>query len=157
MKVKYFLVSIIIILLFGYVVFTRYFTGKSILCDSEQVIIVSNSQKEAKLDAHYSLIFNPDNTGLLRAVGAVNINEDYYTLNRVLYFNYIKEDSGKIHKVTVTEEKVNRTDNLSTDIFHTYFLPEKPGDSFFAVIKDLNENALFVRGLTYPYFICKAH
>ncbi|MGL5388499.1 MAG: FidL-like protein [Enterobacterales bacterium] len=157
MKVKYFLTSIVIILLLGYACIITFFNKKSILCDSEQIITISNSKEEAKLDALYSLIFNHDNTGLLRAVGAVSINGEYYGLNRVLHFNYVKERSGKMYKFTITEEKINRADTLSTELFHTYFLPEKPGDSFFAGIKNLNENAIFVRGLTYPYFICKTH
>jgi hypothetical protein len=131
------------------------FGEKSIKCDSDLNVEIKNSKLSANMDSIFSVLLQHGGVGLIRAVGVVNVDDKSYELNRILYFNYSKENVGGMYKFTIFEEKINGTDTTPSDLFNTYFLPEKPNVPFYISLKKLHKNALLINGLTHPYFVCK--
>lgn len=126
-----------------------------IRCDSEQIVKVESRKINAYMDSVISILLYKDNTGVVKIIGAIEESNKLYDLNRSLYFTYEYENDTKTYKVIVKKEVINNTDSTPSDLYHTYFLPEKPGVDFFVTMKRLKKNSVLVSGLAHPYFICK--
>lgn len=148
-----FFLAVLFCLCFFYFLFFN--KTKTIFCVSEQVVNVMTVDATAKMDTSTSILLYGDGKGLVKNLGRIVFNGENFEVNRTLYIQYTDDDNDGIYNVIINEEKLSPGDTVPSEIFHKYFLPEKPGDIFLVKMKILNRNALVISGLSNPYFICK--
>lgn len=149
--------NVFLFFLFSFFIIIIYFNysfRKVIRCDSEQIVTINNGNIAARMDAYVSVFLYKKNTGMIKSMGVISINNVDFQLNRTMYFSYQFENDTGIYSIKVHEENVNSNDTVSSSVYHAYFLPEKIGSTFFITIKKIKNNALLVSGLAYPYFVC---
>lgn len=126
-------------------------------CESNFSLVAfwqNNKSDPVKINADLVLTFIDKENGILSATGTVEKKGNIYVLTRRLNFHTSPNMLNGMKKVTFTRESAHPADNTPDDIWQRYFIPERLGIDFYASMKMLNDNTLFVKTFSSPYSIC---
>lgn len=128
-------------------------TPPYIKCEGNVIMTVNYENINASADAAVQFIPKDKHDGVLKITGTLFRDGVTMDINRSYAVSF-----SNVHKtnyeVTVKKETVHQTDGVPQDFFYHDFFPEKIGEPFIMSLTKVNDNALLVEGLAYPYFIC---
>lgn len=87
-------------------------------------------------------------------VGSVKGRNIQYIISRRVFLSTRESGFKGLTRSMITREEHQPIDNIPNDIWQRHVLPEVPGVAFYMEMKRLDNNLLFVKGLTNPFFIC---
>lgn len=123
-------------------------------CESDVLYDVHYIDGNVTLDASYALVLGKGRNGFLQINGVVKKDGHKSNVDRIYYFNYEKNEKVGVYKVKFFREKIRASDTTNTQLFHSNFLPDKPGEEVYIKASYIEYNVYFIEGFSSPYFMC---
>jgi|SRR5690606_4337188 len=126
-------------------------------CEADVRYDVFEEGKQHTLDALYVLALGTRNQGFLHITGVLNSKGKKEDIDRTYNFTFKKNGEVGLYGIKIFKEKVSSYDGVDSNFFHTYFLPDRPGEDLY--IKAISpDNGLYLfGGFSYPFFMCSVH
>ncbi|AGP46857.1 hypothetical protein M621_05705 [Serratia plymuthica S13] len=86
--------------------------------------------------------------------GSIRVDDKEYIVSRMIFFTLQKSDLDGIYKTKIISEEKIKNDNVSDLLWHKYFLSTPIGMQFNSEVIKLNKNAIFLKELSNPIFVC---
>lgn len=115
---------------------------------------VRYSDGNVTLDAVYALVLGKGRNGFLQVNGVVKKDGHKSNVDRIYYFNFEKNEKVGVYKVKIFREKISTSDTTNSQLFHSRFLPDKPGEDVYIKASNIEDNIYFIEGFSSPYFMC---
>lgn len=152
MKMRYRIINVsisfIIMLFFVFLFFTK---SKNTEYKCQGSINASISHSDVHLDAHITQIYSNGSFDIpYTVIGSIRKGDDTYVLFRDGNFHLSK---NRIMR-KITNENINAPDNVEHNLWEDNFLTRKYNVEFYQTEIELNEQLVFIRGLSGPLMIC---
>ncbi|MEX3137547.1 FidL-like protein [Serratia ureilytica] len=123
-------------------------------CESDVTYDIYNEGQRSNIDALYVLMLGKENQGVLHISGVYNEHNKKLELDRTYYFTYQYSNKVGIYTILISKERTSKFDSVNSDIFHTNFLPEIPGEKTYIKVTSPEKDIYFFEALSYPLFMC---
>lgn len=123
-------------------------------CEADVRYNVYDDGEQHSLDALYVLAMNAKNQGFLHITGVINHNGKKENIDRTYNFTFKKNGKVGLYSIQIFKEKVSLYDSVDSGFFHTYFLPDRPGEDLYIKASSPDKGLYFFEGFSYPFFMC---
>ncbi|EMJ5884531.1 hypothetical protein RVX78_004591 [Enterobacter cloacae] len=106
------------------------------------------------LDALYVLAVGPRNQGFLHITGVLNSKGKKKDIDRTYSFTFKENGKVGLYGIQIFKEKVSSYDGVDSNIFHDYFLPDKPGEELYIKASSPDGGLYLFQGFSYSFFMC---
>lgn len=135
--------------------YNNYQSRKPFRCDNQiKTLITMQDRENLALILHITVVFTSPEKGDLVATGSLTGGKKDYIVSRKVTFETKHSALSGINKTTINSEVRHEIDNIPDEIWQKYIMPEKIGVEFYLETKRLNKNAVLIKGLSNPYFVC---
>ncbi|MDS1916212.1 hypothetical protein QSI79_23255 [Enterobacter asburiae] len=123
-------------------------------CEADVVYDVYDGEKKYTLDALYVLAIDSKSKGFLHISGVMKSEGKKEDLDRTYSFNYKNNEKIGVYGIKIFKEKISTYDTINNNFFHTYFLPDKPGEELYIKASSPEQGLYLFEGFSYPFFMC---
>lgn len=135
--------------------YNSYKSWEPFRCDTQiKTLITLQDQENLALNLHITIVFTSPEKGDLVAAGSLTGAKKDYIVARKISFETKHSALSGINKTTINSEVHHEIDNVPDELWEQYIMPEKTGVEFYLESKRLNKNAVLIKGLSNPYFVC---
>ncbi|HFS8112842.1 TPA: hypothetical protein ACH2I9_004200 [Enterobacter asburiae] len=125
-------------------------------CEADVRYDVFEDGEQHTLDALYVLALGTKKQGFLHITGVLNSKGKKVDIDRTYNFTLKKNGKVGLYGIQIFKEKVSSYDDVDSDFFHTYFLPDKPGEELYIKASSPDTGLYLFEGFSYPFFMCNS-
>ncbi|MGF6190378.1 hypothetical protein [Serratia sp. 2723] len=107
-----------------------------------------------EVNTHVDIIFRSPHDGIMKFSGSIKNKGNSYNLRRTVYFTVTPSELENVNEIVFTRTESHPLDNTPENLWHNRVLPQTPGIGFYSKIKELNNNAIIIKGFTNPLVVC---
>ncbi|ELE9247844.1 hypothetical protein RM352_004280 [Enterobacter kobei] len=123
-------------------------------CEADVRYDVFEEGQQHTLDALYVLALGARNQGFLHITGVLSSKGKKEDIDRTYSFTFKKNGKVGLYGIQIFKEKVSAYDGVDSNFFHTYFLPDKPGEELYIKASSPDNGLYLFEGFSYPFFMC---
>lgn len=123
-------------------------------CEADVRYDVFEEDEHHTLDALYVFALGARNQGFLHITGVLNSKSKKKDIDRTYSFTFKKNGKVGLYGIQIFKEKVSAYDGVDSAFFHTYFLPDKPGEELYIKASSPDGDLYLFEGFSYPFFMC---
>ncbi|MFT2794314.1 MULTISPECIES: hypothetical protein [Serratia] len=124
-------------------------------CDAQLFAHLKINEADAvEVNTHVDVIFRSAYDGILKFSGSIKNKGHDYILRRTVYFTVAPSELENVNEIVFTRTESHPTDNTPADLWQNRVLPQTPGIGFYSKIRDLDRDAIIIKGFTNPLIVC---
>lgn len=155
---KYILSLLIFLFLFLFLFLFFYYqinkTDNPFLCDSQLISKLEIDDKSVEINLYAKNLIYIDSESTMSLTGSIAVNNSEYVVNRKIKFVLNKTSLHDLYTTKIIKDEKQKNDDVSDSVWHRYFLSTPLNTQFNTEIIKLNNNAIFLKELANPIFIC---
>lgn len=135
--------------------YNSYQSWEPFRCDTQiKMLITTQDQENIAINLHVNIVFTSPEGGDLVAAGSLTGGKKDYIVFKKISFETKQSALSGFNKTTINSELRHEIDNVPDQLWQQYIMPAKTGVEFYLEPKRLNKNAMLIKGLSNPYFVC---
>lgn len=107
-----------------------------------------------EINVYASNVISWSDENSMSLTGSIKVDDKEYIVSRMVFFTLQKSKLDGLYKTKIISEEKIKNDNVPDSLWQKYFL-STPIDIYFnSEIIKLNKNAIFLKELSNPIFVC---
>ncbi|WMT14098.1 hypothetical protein [Serratia fonticola] len=124
-------------------------------CDAQLFAHLKINEADAvEVNTHVDVIFRSPHDGIMKFSGSIKNKGNDYILRRTVYFTITPSELENVNEIVFIRTESHPTDNTPTDLWQNRVLPQTPGIGYYSKIRNLEKNAIIIKGFTNPLLVC---
>lgn len=147
-------ISLLLIFFACSYLYYHYRNDKPFRCDAELISKIELDNSNVEINVYASNVISWSDENSISLTGSIKVDDKEYIVSRMVFFTLQKSKLDGLYKTKIISEEKIKNDNVPDSLWQKYFL-STPIDIYFnSEIIKLNKNAIFLKELSNPIFVC---